>query len=198
MSDVSSTSLRERLKDETRQIILDAFASCIGDADVEKVTYADIAKRAGIGTRTVFRHFPARADLLRGLYHWVAHESRVKVPFPESEQDLIDKISAYYSFLDEHYSVAKAFAITPQGYETRMAVNSERKEAYLKVLADASKSLSDKEKTYVAAAFQHMSSITAWLAMRENWDLTGHDAAEACRWAIRAMLNELHAKPPRK
>jgi hypothetical protein len=68
------------------------------------------------------------------------------------------------------------------------------KKAYLNVLADASKALSDKEKTYLAAVFQHMSSVYGLLAMRENWDLTGHDAAKACRWAIRAMLNELHAE----
>ncbi|BCY11479.1 TetR/AcrR family transcriptional regulator [Actinoplanes sp. L3-i22] len=66
---------RPRRADARRneQALLDAAAAVFVDAGVE-VPIRDIAVRAGVGTATIYRHFPTRADLIVAVYrHQVEH-----------------------------------------------------------------------------------------------------------------------------
>lgn len=49
------------------QTLLDAAAALFVTSGVE-VPVRDIAARAGVGTGTIYRHFPTRADLIRAVY----------------------------------------------------------------------------------------------------------------------------------
>jgi AcrR family transcriptional regulator len=51
-----------------RERVLDAATELVR-SDGEKVPMADIARRAGVGVGTVYRHFPAREHLLGALVH---------------------------------------------------------------------------------------------------------------------------------
>ena len=51
-----------------RERVLDAATELVR-RDGEKVPMADIARRAGVGIGTVYRHFATREDLLRALVH---------------------------------------------------------------------------------------------------------------------------------
>jgi AcrR family transcriptional regulator len=46
-----------------RQRVLDAAARCFAE-DGSEAAVAEIARRAGVGTGTLFRHFPTKHDLL--------------------------------------------------------------------------------------------------------------------------------------
>ncbi|MEV5648390.1 TetR/AcrR family transcriptional regulator [Nocardia sp. NPDC052254] len=49
------------------QVLLDAAAAAFVASGVE-VPVRDIAKRAGVGVGTIYRHFPTRADLIVAVY----------------------------------------------------------------------------------------------------------------------------------
>src|SRR5215213_3301235 len=51
-----------------RERVLDAATELVR-RDGEKVPMADIARQAGVGIGTVYRHFPTREDLLGALVH---------------------------------------------------------------------------------------------------------------------------------
>ena len=50
---------------EKERDILSAAADLLGERGVDGATTAEIAKRAGVTERTLFRYFPAKADLVR-------------------------------------------------------------------------------------------------------------------------------------
>lgn len=184
-------SLRERLKDETRQIILDAFAELLSRTEIDRVTFAEIAASAGVGERTVYRHFPTREDLLRGLYGALSDKT-AEAPFPMKEEaDLTRHLLSYFASFDANAAVMKSAVITPQGYEMRMANRDERNAGFLKALDAACPGLSDEDRRFAAGAIQHMHSASAWLALREGWGLSGPRAAAASAWAIRAMIRDI-------
>lgn len=187
----SATPLRERLKEETRQIILEAFAACLAETEIDKVTYADVAARAGVGERTVYRHFQTRDELLRALYAWLSRKNGDVELLPQTEADLTGRLQSFFQGFDDAAPVMKAAVITPQGYEMRMANREERQDAFLAALAHATSGLSPLEKRMAAGVVQHIHSASAWLALREGWELSGEDAARACEWAIGALLKDL-------
>jgi AcrR family transcriptional regulator len=70
MTRVSPPVARQPRKDAAanRERVLDAATELVR-RDGEKVPMADIARRAGVGVGTVYRHFATREDLLGALVH---------------------------------------------------------------------------------------------------------------------------------
>ncbi|WP_329141411.1 TetR/AcrR family transcriptional regulator [Streptomyces sp. NBC_00670] len=68
-SDPSAPSARSKRSDARRnaQSLLDAAAAAFVASGVE-APVRDIAARAGVGTGTIYRHFPTRADLIVAVY----------------------------------------------------------------------------------------------------------------------------------
>jgi hypothetical protein len=44
------------------------------------------------------------------------------------------------------------------------------------------------------AVIQLLCGGQAWIEMRQQWGLDGAEIAEACGWAIRTLLADLHAR----
>ena len=68
-----SSPLRDRQVAQTREFILDAVTTLLGDRRADEVTTRDIAATAGVSERTVYRHFPDRDALLEGLSQRLPH-----------------------------------------------------------------------------------------------------------------------------
>src|SRR5437016_896045 len=59
--------LREQQAAETRHAILKAVLTLFERDDDFDIAMPAVAKEAGVSLRTVYRHFPTKADLLMGL-----------------------------------------------------------------------------------------------------------------------------------
>src|SRR5829696_5726863 len=57
-------SLRERRRQETAELILDAVLDLVAEAGIDGLTMEAVAERVGVSLRTVYRYFPDRASLL--------------------------------------------------------------------------------------------------------------------------------------
>jgi AcrR family transcriptional regulator len=55
--------LRERKKQQTRQLIADAAWRLFADRGFDEVTVAEVARQAEVAVATVFNYFPAKEDL---------------------------------------------------------------------------------------------------------------------------------------
>src|SRR5689334_15135305 len=69
MSAVAKTSdLREAHKDLTRTRILEAAIGLLQEGELEAITVAGVAARAGVTERTIYRHFVSREELLAAIW----------------------------------------------------------------------------------------------------------------------------------
>src|SRR4051794_8345541 len=66
MSTVESRQpgLRERKKEQTRQLIAETARHLFGERGFERVTVAEIARAAEVSEQTVFNYFPTKEDLV--------------------------------------------------------------------------------------------------------------------------------------
>jgi len=59
-----STGLRERKKQQTRELIAETARRLFGECGFEAVTVAEIARAADVSAQTVFNYFPTKEDLV--------------------------------------------------------------------------------------------------------------------------------------
>jgi glycosyltransferase involved in cell wall biosynthesis len=68
-------NLRERQREETRAQILRAVGRQLETRSLEDLSFAEIARDAGVGERTVYRHFPTKEALLGAFWAWMQAEA---------------------------------------------------------------------------------------------------------------------------
>jgi AcrR family transcriptional regulator len=190
------SSLRQEQAARTREKIEQAAAALIqGSHDPEAITYKAVAERAGVTQMTVYRHFPTREDLLRGLWRQLNARMGAGIGMPENAEELLTQHGALFAGFDKLAPQIVASVTTPQGREMRAAVNDRRRRAFRGIVEEAAPDLGPEARTRAAAVLQLLHSAHAWMSLREQWAMDGREAAAATRWAIDSLLQQLRRKP---
>jgi AcrR family transcriptional regulator len=186
-------TLRERQVAQTRDLILDALTTLLGDRRADEVTTRDIAALAGVSERTVYRHFPDRRALLDGL-------SRRLPPISDKPSfgvggldDLAATSRRLMELLDEHYVSARAEAVLNSDPRHFAADTQANTRDMRDLLATELPDLDEREQLRIAAVIRCLVSTQAWLRMREEFGVPGTESGPAVAWVIDTIIRELRA-----
>src|SRR3712207_6425766 len=81
-----NSPLREQQQERTREIIVDAICAQVVESGANDFSVQDIARRANVSLRTVYRYFPAREDLMAAVDEaWAKKQPR---PLPDHPADM--------------------------------------------------------------------------------------------------------------
>jgi AcrR family transcriptional regulator len=174
--------------------ILDAAIELLKLEDLEALKLSDIAAKAGVTERTLYRHFPTRDALLKAI--WPRLQARVGSPgFPSTASDLAEMPLWLFPNFDAEGGAVRASLYSPAGRELRRALNPERQAAIRKGVRAARPDLSEKELTRLCAIVHLIGGAYGWAVMKDAWDLDGAEAGLAAAEATRVLLG-LPAKTP--
>jgi len=195
MTSEAKTSLRDHYKAETRSRILDAAIAELAVGDLETLTVAGVATRAGVTERTVFRHFPSRDALIAAV--WPRLQERVRSPgFPHTAQSLIETPLRLFPEFDKEEGLVRASAFSAAGREIRQGSNAKRQEAMRACVKDAFPDIEEPHLTRLAAVVQLIDSAYGWAVMKQHWDLDGAEAGLAASEALAVLLGRKPAGEP--
>ena len=187
--DSAPLSAPENRKDETRTRILDTCIEMMGEGDVV-LNHDNLAERAGVARRTVYRYFPDRGVLMDAALLRVRELAGPQVTYPGSAEELLATLEPIYTGFDAIAPTAVMLRATPQGRALRLAQKKRRVASYTKALADAVKGLPEEDRKLATAMLQVLHT-TPWLEMRDQWGLDGRRIARATGWAVRTLLKDL-------
>jgi AcrR family transcriptional regulator len=191
------TSLRDHYREETRTRILDAAIAELSVSDLEGLTMAGVARRAGVTERTVFRHFASRDALIAAV--WPRMQARVRsTGFPHTADELIATPGRLFPAFDKEEKLVRASAFSAAGREVRLASNPERQAAMRACVRDAFPDIAEPDLTRLAAVAQLIDSAYGWAVMREFWDLSGAEAGQAAADALAVLLGRRPAGTARQ
>lgn len=196
MSSVRSynSALRRDQAEATRERILVAMAALVEEGGGQEPTSRAVAERAQVTEVTVYRHFPSRELLLKGLWEHLNRKDGVRVGMPESPADLLAKIGPLMASFDASPAQIIGRITTQQGRAARSSLDPERREAFQAVVAQAAPGLAEGEQAKAAAVLQLLYSAYGWISLREQWSLTGKPAADALGWAVEVLLADLKSR----
>jgi glycosyltransferase involved in cell wall biosynthesis len=84
----SGPNLRDQQREETREQILRAVGHQLEAGPLEDLSFADIAKDAGVGERTVYRYFPTKESLLGAFWAWMQSQAVAPPERPKATRSL--------------------------------------------------------------------------------------------------------------
>jgi AcrR family transcriptional regulator len=176
----------------TQEAILAAYAELIEELGTDDVSFRLIARRAGVGERTVFRNYATRVDLLLATAAWI--ESRL---FPRQDApsifDMPLTIRAAMESYDRRPELAHVVAETTMRGISGAAPSPRR--ALLEEMIDAEISgLDASERTTIVAALAHLDSAATWVTFRREFGMSVSDIADAAAWAAEAVLDPIRTR----
>lgn len=183
-------SLRDRHSDETRKVILDAMVEQLVDTGAFEFSMFELARRANVSARTIYRHFPTREALFDALSVRVNeqigfHEYPTTLP---GAQQLVREL---FPSFDRNRQLVLAQMETRKGREFRSHARQARTAAIAKAVNEMAPHVEEKLRLGCVAAISCLMSSDAWLRLHLNLNMDGQQSGEAIAWAIGALGQQL-------
>lgn len=176
----------------TQDAIVAAYAELIEELGTDDVSFRLIARRAGIGERTIFRNYATRVDLLLATAAWIEQSI-----FPRQESSSIFDMPLAIREAMESYDRRPELAHVVA--ETSMrgvsgAAPSPRREQLESMLDAEVPSLDPAERRAIVAALAHLDSAATWVTLRRELAMDHRNIADAAAWAAEAVLDPIRTR----
>jgi AcrR family transcriptional regulator len=188
-------SLRERRRQETTEQILDAVLDLMADEGIAALTMEAVAERVGVSLRTVYRYFPDRASLLTAAL--ARHNEAVPFESPTSPDQIGAVYGAVFSRFDDTPAIVQAVLAARVAGSVRWEARSNRIREIEDALAPACDHLPRETAEQATAVIVYLANALAWLSLRDESGLDGHQSGAAITWAIDTLVTDLHRRNQR-
>ncbi len=184
----------------TRERIVAAGSALVHEFDSwewHALTFRAVAERAGVGERTVYRHFPTERHLHDAVMARLEEEAGVG--YEDLDLATLPEITA--RVFSSRGSFAAREAITTDGDPLFVEVDQRRRDALLRAVAAATPAWTESEQRTIAALLDLVWSMPGYERLVGVWDFDGDDATRAITWLMslvtRAIDDDVPPPTPR-
>lgn len=190
------SSLRDKHTAATRELIVDAVVDVLATSGAFDLTYVEIARRAGISVRTVYRHFPTRAALLEALSRRVNGAVGIR-EYPRTRDGVATIVRNLFPRFDRN--AALIIAQINAGFGgLRAKARHKRVSVVHDVFTTAMPNLDPERRKAAAGVVSCLISANTWYRLRDEVGLDGERAGEVTAWALDTLWRALEAEDRRR
>ncbi len=181
--------LREQQARATREAILQALVEQIGQGRPGEFALSEVAERAGVSIRTVYRHFGSREDALRAIDAYVAERHFPAIPADPAA--LAAWAPELFAMFDANAPWVEAMLRVGSEADVRRAGKPRRVAAVRRALGPALVGVNAATAESAVAVMKLLLSAEAWRTLREDFGMDGARAGQAVGWAMQTLIREL-------
>jgi len=195
-SNNSSSKLHEMHTDQTRRLILETALDILEDGLFEKLTVREVAKRANISERTVFRYYGTRVEFMDAIA--IAVRERLDLPPPPSSiEELAEAPSVLFGRFESKSSLTK-MALHPELFHRiQHSQGTLRWMGIKKLIKVYAPTCPERQRNLVAANIRFVLSASSWNYYRVYFGFNIDETIEAAELAVGAALKSIQV-PSRK
>jgi AcrR family transcriptional regulator len=182
-----SGSLQDAKAAVVRERVLEGVAEVLGAGD--DLTFARVARAAGVPERTVYRHFPTREALLTAVFEWANRRIGFDGERPADGRAAAAAVRRVFPAFDELAPVVRELLVAPEGQLARLSDNERRQQAALAVVDRDAPGLDPTDRRRVAAVVQLLTAAATWQTLRDYWGMDGTEAGETAALALELVLD---------
>jgi len=185
-----SSPLRAEQAEQTRERIVQAAVDLLSEGDAGDLSMPDVAARAGVSVRTVYRSFANKDELLDGVIDWLNHHiSQVTGARPETRHDYESTTADVIRVVFEIEPLYRALFATQPGRASHQRSGAIRRESMRGAYAAELDALDEDQGHRLLAVLHLVASSSGALFMKDYWDLDAEDAGRVIEWAIRVLAD---------
>jgi AcrR family transcriptional regulator len=192
MSSPQAANLRDRQTAATREQILDVAFEMLTRYPHDPFSHEAIARKAGMGARTVYRYFPSRAELLQAL--WGRLRGATGIRMPTAEEEVVPFIRSVFQQFENNEALIRAVLNSSISTEVRKTGAIQGRADLTKSLSKLLSGLPPRRQAQVVAVFLTIYSGPFWQTLRDRGGLSGPEAQEAAVWTLEALLNAVRSE----
>jgi AcrR family transcriptional regulator len=173
----------------TTERIIDAATDLVkAGVRPEEISYADLAARTRLATRTVYRHFPELHDLTTAIA--AATMARVTGgDLPENRPAIASTLASLHEILCADPKLFRVFMDTPLRARMDYGRFLER------VFADVLERIPARHRAAAGAVIEALANPPAWHVMHVYWGVPREQVTRACLAAIQAVVDRFQREP---
>jgi AcrR family transcriptional regulator len=195
MSRTYDTPVRRQKAAATRTRIVQAGSELVhgfASWDWQELTYRAVAERAGVGERTVYRHFPTERHLHDAVMQRLEEEAGITY-----EDVTLDNLGAVTAkvFLSRG-AFAVGASVTGPDSPTFVAVDERRRDALLRAVAASTPAWTDGQRATTAAVLDMLWNLPSYERLVGVWNLSPEDATRAITWLIDHVVAAVERDEP--
>ena len=187
---------RREQVERTRERIVAAGSELVHEFaswDWNALTFRAVAERAGVGERTVYRHFPTERHLHDAVMERLEEEAGVSY----EGLTLTELTAVTERVFRSRMSFSAEASISVPDDPTFVAADERRRRALLDAESTAAPSWSDQQRRTLAALLDVLWNLPTYERLVGAWQLPGEDAERAITWMIEKLTRSVDdGEPP--
>ena len=191
------SQLRADQQEQVRERILSKVVEVLADPTMTEVPVPEVARRAGVSVRTVYRYFPTKEALYDAFNDFAL--KRLGIPkLPERMDELPHLVDEIFRGFEANGDEYRAWRFSKIAGEVKARRKQRQRKAFAKTIAPLTSHLDETTGRGIAAIVHSLVSSETWLTMVDTWGMTTVDAAGAVKWAIETLKTRLERERARR
>jgi AcrR family transcriptional regulator len=188
-----SPSATTRYTEATRHAIVQAAAELLLERKGDSFSVQEVAKRAGLTHRTIYRHFPTRMELLGATARQLAPESAAeRFEDVSTIEGWIEAVTRHFLEAETHFELVRSVVVAslatgePGGPGNPSHRDAHRWEVFRREFPH----LGEVDARSTFATLRHLLSTTSYLLYRIRFGLSPAQATRAIQSAARQIAEQ--------
>lgn len=186
---------RQEKAAQTRERIVAAGSELVHDFESwnwRGLTFRAVAERAGVGERTVYRHFPTERHLHDAVMHRL--ESEAGISYEDVDLANVGDVAGRVFASLQRFSVRNSVE-APQD-PTFVGVDVRRREALTRAVSAAAPGWSAAEQQVTAGLLDVLWNVPSYERLVGEWGIDGADATRAIGWLMAKVVTAIEDDDP--
>ena len=186
---------REEKAAQTRERIIAAGSELVHAFDTwnwRDLTFRAVAERAGVGERTVYRHFPTERQLHDAVMQRL--ESEAGISYEDVDLDNLGEVTARVFGSLQRFSVRES--VDAPRDPTFVSVDARRRDALIRAVAASAPGWSETEQRVTAGLLDVLWRLPSYERLVGVWGVDGADATNAVNWLMAKVIEAIEDDHP--
>ncbi len=188
-------SARAEKAAQTRDRIIAAGSELVHAFDSwhwRDLTFRSVAERAGVGERTVYRHFPTERHLHDAVMQRL--ESEAGISYEDVDLGNLGDVTGRVFASLQRFAVRES--VDAPRDPTFVGVDIRRRDALLRAVAEAAPEWSEAEKRVTAGLLDVLWNLPSYERLVGVWGVDGATATDAVNWLMAKLIEAVEDGSP--
>jgi AcrR family transcriptional regulator len=180
---------------QTRERIVAAGSELVHGFDTwnwRELTFRAVAQRAGVGERTVYRHFPTERHLHDAVMARL--ESEAGISYENVDLTNLEEVTGRVFASLQRFSVRES--VDAPRDPTFAGVDERRRDALWRAVSASAPNWSDTERRIAAGLLDMLWNLPSYERLVGVWGIDGPDATRAIGWLMAKVVQAVERDEP--